>query len=100
MEKELERLENLDIIEKVTGPTPWVSPIVVVPKSTVEVRLCVDMREANKAVKREKQLMTTIDDLVADLNGATVFSKLDLSSGYHQLELSQRVVTSRHSALT
>ena len=87
VEKELERLESLDIIEKVTGPTPWVSPIVVVPKSSGEVRLCVDMREANKAVKREKHLMPTIDDLVADLNGATVFSKLDLSSGYHQLEL-------------
>ena len=87
MEKELERLENLDIIEKVTGPTPWVSPIVVVPKSSGQVRLCVDMREANKAVTREKHLMPTIDDLVADLNGATVFSKLDLFSGYHQLEL-------------
>ena len=87
VEKELERLENLDVIEKVTGPTPWVSPIVVVPKSSGQVRLCVDMREANKAVKREKHLMPTIDDLVADLNGAIVFSKLDLSSGYHQLEL-------------
>ena len=79
--------EYLDIIEKVTGPTPWVSPIVVVPKNSGQVRLCVDMREANKAVKREKHLMPTIDDLVADLNGATIFSKLDLSSGYHQLEL-------------
>ena len=83
----LERLESLDIIEKVTGPTPWVSPIVVVPKNSGEVRICVDMREANKAVKREKHLMPTIDNLVADLNGATVFSKLDRSSGYHQLEL-------------
>lgn len=63
------------------------NPIVVVPKSSGEVRLCVDMRKANKAVKREKHLMPTIDDLVADLNGATVFSKLDPSSGYHQLEL-------------
>ena len=45
------------------------------------------MREANKAATREKHLMPTIDDLVADLNGATVLSKLDLSSGYHQLEL-------------
>ena len=51
------------------------------------------MREAIKAVKREKHLMPTIDDLVADLNGATVFSKLDLSSGYHQLELAPE---SRH----
>ena len=46
------------------------------------------MREANRAVKREKHLMPTTDDLIADLNGATVFSKLDLSSGYHQFELS------------
>ena len=77
VEKELERLEKLDIIEKVEGPTPWISPIVVVPI----------LREANKAVKREKHLMPTIDDLIADLNGATHFSTLDLSSGYHQLEL-------------
>ena len=45
------------------------------------------MPEANKAVKREKHLMPTIDDLIADLNGATHFNTLDLSSGYHQLEL-------------
>ena len=83
VEKELERLEKLDIIEKVEGPTPWISPIVVVPNKSGEVRICVDMREANKAVKREKHLMPTIDDLIADLNGATHFSTLDLSSGYH-----------------
>ena len=46
------------------------------------------MREVNRAVKREKHLMPTTDDLTADLNGATVFSKLDLSSGYHEFELS------------
>ena len=84
VEMELKRLEELDIIETVTGPTPWVSLIVIVPKRSGQVRICVDMREANKTVKH---LMPTIDDLVADLNGATVFSKLELSSGYHQLEL-------------
>ena len=103
VEKELERLEKLDIIEKVEGPTPWISPIVVVPKKSREVRICVDMREANKAVKREKHLMPTIDDLIADLNGATHFSTLDLSSGYHQLELApeSRYVTtfSTHAGL-
>ena len=93
VEKELQRLEDLDIIEKVDGPTPWISPIVVVPKKSGEVRICINMREANRAVKREKHLMPTIDDLVADLNGATVFTTLDLSSGYHQLELAEE---SRH----
>ena len=53
VEKELERLERLDIIEKVEGPTPWVSPIVIVPKKSGELRICVDMQEANKAIKRE-----------------------------------------------
>ena len=89
VEKELERLERLGIIEKVEGSTPWISPVVVVPKKSGEVRICVVMREANKAVKREKNLMPTIDDLIADLNGATHFGKLDLSSGYNHLELAQ-----------
>ena len=87
VEKELERLQELDMIEQVDGPTPWISPIVVVPKKSGAVRICVDMREANKAIKREKHLMPTIDDLIAHLNGATHFSTLDLSSGFHQLEL-------------
>jgi len=87
VEKELERLDRLNIIERVEGPTPWISPIVVGTKKSGEVRICVDMGEANKAVKREKLLMPTIDDLIADLNGATHFSTLDLPSGYHQLEL-------------
>ena len=84
-EKELERLEKLDIIEKVEGPTPWVVLIVIVPKKSV--RICVDMQEAHKAIKREKHHMPTIDDLIANLNGANHFSTLDLSPGYHQLEL-------------
>lgn len=90
---ELRQLEELDIIESVSGPTLWVSPIVVVPKGFGQVRICVDMREANKAVKQEMHVMPTIDDLVADFNGATVFTKLDLWSGYHQVELAPE---SRH----
>ena len=75
VEKELERLESIDIIEKVTGPTPRMSPILVVPRSSGQIRLCVDMREADKAVKREKHLVATIDYIVADLNGATVLKR-------------------------
>jgi hypothetical protein len=58
VEDELKRLEELDIIERVDGPTPWVSPIVVAPKpkNPDEIRICVDMRLLNKAVKRERHI--------------------------------------------
>ena len=45
------------------------------------------MREANKAIGREKHPMPTLDDLISDLNGASMFTKLDMSQAYHQLEL-------------
>jgi hypothetical protein len=53
------------------------------------------MRNANKAITRERHLLPTIDELIHDLNGSTVYSKLDLRSGYHQLELdpSYRYIT-------
>ena len=84
---ELEKLEQQGIIEKVDGPTPWISPLVVIPKKNGEIRLCVDMRMPNKAICRKRHPTPTIDDLIHSFNGATVFSKLDLRSGYHQLSL-------------
>ena len=87
VEDKLEELENLDIIEAVDGPTPWVSPLVVVPKANGEVRICVDMRQANGAIKRERHPIPTLEETLHELNGATVFSKLDLRWGYHQIEL-------------
>ncbi|KAJ8001173.1 hypothetical protein DPEC_G00188530 [Dallia pectoralis] len=89
VEEELKRLVNDDVIETVTGPTPWVSPIVTPPKPKDPdmVRICVDMRQANTAIQRERHITPTMDDVIHELNGATVFSKLDLTAGYHQLEL-------------
>ena len=93
VEAELKRLEDLDIIERVDGPTDWVSPIVVAPKpksKTNEIRICVDMRLPNQAIKRTRHIIPTIDDVIVDLNGARVFSKLDLRNGYHQLLLAEK----------
>ena len=50
----LDELVELDIIEKVSGPSSWVSPVVVVPKPSGDICLCVDMRQAKMAVKRER----------------------------------------------
>ncbi|PFX17108.1 Vacuolar protein sorting-associated protein 26B-B [Stylophora pistillata] len=78
IEKKLDGLENMDIIEKVNSPSQWVSPVVVVPKPNGEVRLCVDMRQANCVVERERYLIPTIDEVLQDMNNSKVFSKLDL----------------------
>ena len=75
VETELSRLESLDITEKVDGATEWVSPIVVAPKKKGEIRVCVDMRQANTAIKTERHITPTIDDIIAKLSGSTVFSK-------------------------
>jgi hypothetical protein len=45
------------------------------------------MRNTNKAITHERHILPTIDELIHDLSGSTVYSKLDLRSGYHQLEL-------------
>ena len=92
VETEINKLLDMDIVEPVgETPTPWISPIHVVnkPKNPDEIRMCVDMRMANQAIQRERHLTPTIDDILASLNGATVFSKLDLNSGYHQIELAE-----------
>ncbi|XP_038049667.1 uncharacterized protein K02A2.6-like [Patiria miniata] len=91
-EKELQRLLDPDIIERVGDePTPWVSSSQVVPKpkSPDQIRICVDMRAANKAVQRKRHITPTIDDIISKVNGAKVFSKLDLNAGYHQIELAE-----------
>ncbi len=88
--KKILELENLDIIEKVTGPTSWVSPAVFAPKPNKDdIRICVDMRCANQAILREKLPMPTVDDVLEEMNGSSVFSKLDLKLGFHQVELDE-----------
>lgn len=49
----IKELMDMDIIEPVSAPTPWVSPVVIVPKSNSEIRLCLDTRQANRAILRE-----------------------------------------------
>ena len=92
IEQKLEELMDCDFIEPVKGPTPWVSPVVVVPKRSGDIRLCVDMRKANEAIVRERHPIPTIDDILYQLNGSKVFSKLDLKWGFHQIELEQQSI--------
>ncbi|KAL9964616.1 hypothetical protein ACROYT_G028279 [Oculina patagonica] len=76
-----------DIIEKVEGPTAWVSSVVVVvPKASGDIRLCVYMRRDNEAIVRERLPIPTIDEVLESLKRSAVFSKLDLRWGFHQIE--------------
>ena len=80
-------LLDKDIIEPVEGLTPWVNPIVIVPKQGGDIHLCIDMRRANEAIERTRYSIPTVDELLQNMNGSKIFSKLDLKWGYHQLEL-------------
>ena len=76
------------IIEPVEGVgTSWVSPLVCVMKDSGEIRQTIDMRQANKAILRERHPVPTLKEMLAGLDGAKVFSKLDLNQGFHQIEL-------------
>ena len=78
----LDRMESLNIIEKVTHPTDWVSNIVVVEKSNGKLRLCLDPRNLNKALKHKHFQLPTVDDIMAEMPCTKIFSKLEASSGY------------------
>ena len=67
----------------------------VVPKPSNDLRICVDMREANTAVLRERFPLPNIDQTLEEMNGAKIFTKLDLTQGYRQIpqETSSRDIT-------
>jgi transposase InsO family protein len=116
--KEIKKQIELGILERVTddmGPTPWVSNIVPVLKDkevklgrdgkpspvktqtagTPEVRITVDNRAQNKAIRRTHYPTKTVEELLYEANGSKLFSKLDIIKAFHQfmLEESQRQLT-------
>ena len=84
---ELDRLVSLGIIEPVDTPTDWISALVIVTKSNGDLRLCLDPKPLNKALKRNHYPLTTIDDVLPNLQGARLFTVLDAKDGFFQVEL-------------
>ena len=60
-----------------------------VRKKDGSLRLCIDYRELNKVIVKNRYLLPRIDDLFDQLRGAGIFSKIDLRSGYHQLRIAE-----------
>ena len=74
------------IIEE--SSSPWMAPAVFVPKKSCDLRLCVDYRELNKRTTKDAYPLPLPDEVQDRLSGSTVFSTLDLQSGYWQLPVS------------
>lgn len=80
--EELTKLVDEKIISPVDQPTPWVSSVVVTTKKSGALRVCVDPRPLNKALKRETYPMPILDEILPDLSQAKVFTTVDLRSGF------------------
>ena len=80
-------MESLGVITKIEQATEWCAGMVVVPKKSGSVRICVDFWALNESVLREVHPLPTVDETLAHLSGASVFSKLDANSGFWQIPL-------------
>ena len=87
--KKVKELEELGVISRVGEPTPWISSYVAVRKSNGKIRICIDPRDLNRAIKRNKYPMPTIDEVLPKLEKAKCFSLVDAKDGFLQVKLSE-----------
>jgi len=75
------------VLKKVDGPSDWVNSMVVVQKKDGSLRICIDPKDLNRALKREHYLLPTIEEITVPMPGAQYFSTMDATSGYWQIPL-------------
>jgi len=85
LKKQLEDLFDKKFVRP--SVSPWGAPVLLVKKKDGNMRLCIDYRQLNKVTIKNRYPLSRIDDLMDQLVGARVFSKIDLRSGYHQIKV-------------
>ena len=86
MKAELEKLVSNQIIAPVTEPTDWVSSVLAVPKRDGSIRVCLDPKDLNTAIKRSHYPLPTVDDGTSLLTKAKVSSVMDAKNGFWQVK--------------
>ena len=86
---ELDSMEKKGLIKKVTEPTEWVNPLVVVLKKNGSLRICLDPGPLNMAVQREHYTLPTAEDIFSRLHNSAYFTTLDATSGFMQMALDE-----------
>lgn len=87
--QKLKEMEQRGIIEKVIDAPRWISGMAAVPKGKTDFRLIVDMKGPNRAIQRQYHKLPRVDEIKVSLHGAKFFTKLDLTSAFHHLKLSE-----------
>ncbi|GJR14248.1 putative reverse transcriptase domain-containing protein [Tanacetum coccineum] len=82
---QLKELSNKGFIRP--SSSPWGAPVLFVKKKDGSFRMCIDYRELNKLTVKNRYPLPRIDDLFDQLQGSSIYSKIDLRSGYHQLRV-------------
>ena len=87
LKKNLDWMVDIDVIKKQEEATPWVSNVLCTPKPSGDIRICLNPKPLNKAVKRPHHYALTMEDVLQKLHGCKYFSALDQSSGYWNIEI-------------
>ncbi|GJT28538.1 putative reverse transcriptase domain-containing protein [Tanacetum coccineum] len=85
LSEQLQELSDKGFIRP--SSSPWGAPVLFVKKKDGSFRMCIDYRELNKLTVKNRYPLPRIDDLFDQLQGSSIYSKIDLRSGYHQLRV-------------
>ncbi|GJW22285.1 putative reverse transcriptase domain-containing protein [Tanacetum coccineum] len=85
LSEQLQKLSDKGFIRP--SSSPWGAPVLFVKKKDGSFRMCIDYQELNKPTVKNRYPLPKIDDLFDQLQGSSVYSKIDLRSGYHQLRV-------------